>query len=176
MKSKIITKFPSKRREFLYNWIMWNLLENEETFFVATKVCLFFDHKLLTLVESYPWLPLWRELPGGKISKKDRSNPVLSTLSREVKEELWMSINFTEEDTTLFHIEKRYEQTSLWEQKAFLFLCYIHELQVLPEITLAEHSSYEWISKDQISTFTDWRPGFDDIVRKAFLTVQYNLN
>ncbi len=147
---------------------MSHILNAEETFFVATKVCLFYRDQLLILSESYPGLPLWRELPWWKISKADTVNPPLFTLRREVTEELWLNIHFHEGNTTLFHIEKRYEKTTRWDTRAFLFLCYFHELSEQPKLTLSEYSSFSWISWDQITTLSEWRPWFDEIVKKAF--------
>lgn len=149
-----------------------NPLIHEEIFYVATKLCLKSGDEILTVVESYPWLPLWRELPGGKISRADGKNPPLYTLHREVLEELWLDIEFDESNTELFHIEKRYECTTQYEERAFIFLCYLHEISIKPEVTLTEHSEARWIRESDIDNYTDWRPGFDAIVRKAFATLK----
>lgn len=149
-----------------------NPLIYEETFYVATKLCLKCGEEILTVVESYPWLPHWRELPGGKISKKDGKNPPLYTLCREVTEELWIDISLDDSNTRLFHVEKRYEYTTQYEERAFIFLCYVHEIDTKPEVTLTEHSEARWIRESDIASYTDWRPGFDAIVWKAFILYQ----
>ncbi len=149
-----------------------NPLIHEETFYVATKLCLKCGDEILTVVESYPWLPLWRELPGGKISKSDSNNPPLYTLCREVWEELWIDISLDESNTQLFHIEKRYEITTQYGERAFIFLCYVYEIDTKPEFTLTEHSEARWICEPDIDKYTDWRPGFDTIVTKAFSTLK----
>ena len=146
---------------------MSHILDTEEQFFVATKLCLRCSDEILTLTESYPWLPLWRELPGGKVSKADSQNPLFFTLDREVREELGIDLGLTESNTHLFHIEKRYEATTKYAERAFLFLCYLHDIITKPEITLSEHSSSHWMKLTDIDTFTDWRPWFDTIIRKA---------
>lgn len=156
--------------DFLYNLHMNHILDTEEQFFVATKLCLICQWEILTLTESYPWIPLWRELPGGKISKSDGDNSPYFTLKREVYEELWLSIDFDPENAPLFHIEKRYEKTTKWNIRPFIFLCYRYFIDVKPDISLTEHSGFAWISADDVEKYTDWRPGFDTIVRKAFRT------
>lgn len=147
-----------------------NPLMHEETFYVATKLCLKCGNEILTVVESYPWLPLWRELPWGKISRADGNNPPLYTLCREVQEELGIDFCLDESNTQIFHIEKRYEMTTQYSERAFIFLCYIHEIDKKPEIILTEHSEARWIWESDIYNYTDWRPGFHTIVRKAFTT------
>jgi hypothetical protein len=42
----------------------YNPYLTEENFFVATKVCLKFQHKILVMEETRPGKPLWMELPG----------------------------------------------------------------------------------------------------------------
>jgi 8-oxo-dGTP pyrophosphatase MutT (NUDIX family) len=147
---------------------MVHILDAEETFFVATKLCLRCEGKILTLFESYPWLPLWRDLPGGKISKSERTEDIYFTLSREIREELGLNIVFHSGNTTLFSVEKIYEMTTKWEVRPFIFLCFLYEIESFPTLTLEEHSSYEWIEKDDIELFSDWRKWFDHIVNKAF--------
>ncbi len=162
--------FPFKRGDFLYTSDMSvNPLIYEETFYVATKLCLKCGDEILTLVESYPWLPLWRELPGGKISKADGSNSPLFTLNREIREELGIDIQFDDSNTGLFHVEKRYEVTTQYTERAFIFLCYLYEIDSKPELILTEHSEALWIRESDIDSYTDWRPGFDSIIRRAFL-------
>jgi hypothetical protein len=147
-------------------------LETEETFFVATKLCLRYQDKILTLRESYPWLPLWRELPWWKISKADKDNPPLFTLWREIQEELGIHMDFTEENTQLFHIEKRYEKTTFREEiRPFIFLCYLYDIDDKPDFILTEHSDVYWITESDIDNFTDWRPGFNQIIKRAFRTI-----
>lgn len=163
-----IRKIPFQREDFSYTCCMTHILDSEESFFVATKLCLKCKDQILTLFESYPWLPLWRDLPGGKISKADKEEGILFTLSREIWEELGIKIEFTAENTQLFWIEKRYEMTTKGEVRPFIFLCYLYEIDEFPQIRLEEHSSFEWIDKKQIDTYSDWRKWFDDIVRKAF--------
>lgn len=145
-----------------------NPLIHEETFYVATKLCIRCIDEILTVVESYPWLPLWRELPGGKISKKDFSHDVFFTLLREIQEELGIDISFDTANIQLFHIEKCYEPTTKYGERAFIFLCYIYDIQEKPELVLTEHSEARWIEASEIHTFADWRPWFDEIIRRAF--------
>lgn len=146
-----------------------NPLIYEETFYVATKLCLKCGDEILTVVESYPWLPHWRELPGGKISKADESNSPLFTLNREIREELGIELMLDESNTRLFHVEKRYEVTTQYTERAFIFLCYLYEIDTKPEVILTEHTEARWIRESYIDDYTDWRPGFDTIVRKALL-------
>lgn len=147
---------------------MSHILDTEENFYVATKLCLFHKGKVLTLFEKYPGLPLWRDLPGGKISKADKDHDIFFTLSREIQEELWLEIKFDEKNTELFLVDKKYEHTTKGEVRPFIFLCYRYEIDIDPKIILTEHSSSEWITEDEIGTLSDWRPGFDFIVKKAF--------
>jgi hypothetical protein len=42
----------------------YNPYLTEENFFVATKVCLKFQDKILVMEEARPGKPLWMELPG----------------------------------------------------------------------------------------------------------------
>lgn len=148
----------------------YNPYLTEEIFFVAVKCCLRYEDTILVVSEDRPGKPLWRELPGGKISKDDRDISPLLSLARELEEELWLTLTLTEENTRLFSGEKSYEDTTFSPLPVpFVFLCYVHDLQEKPEIVLShEHTSYEWIYESEISHFSDWRKWFDTIVRKAF--------
>ena len=66
---------------------MSELLKNEERFLVATKCCILVQGKILILGEKVRDTIHW-ELPGGKISKKDKEKEIISSLEREVLEEL----------------------------------------------------------------------------------------
>lgn len=149
---------------------MENILLKDETFFVATKLCLRSHDEILVITETVPNFPLRRDIPGGRVSKSDKDSWLLNTLSREIYEELGINIAFDEMNTTLFYVEKRYERVTFQDDLfPFLFLCYVHDLDDKPEIILSEeHTSYAWIQEEQIDTFSDWRPGFDTIVRKVF--------
>jgi 8-oxo-dGTP pyrophosphatase MutT (NUDIX family) len=67
---------------------MYDPFLTEETFFVATKCCLFNNGKILILSENRPGKPVWWELPGGKISKADHTLSPIESLARELREEL----------------------------------------------------------------------------------------
>ncbi len=149
---------------------MPHILDMEEQFFVATKLCLQCGDEILVLTESYPWLPLWRELPWGKISKADGENSPMCTLNREIQEELWITLNMTDENTHLFHVEKRYELTTQGKRRPFIFLCYLSQIWEKPQLRLTEHEWFYWIKASEINTFSDWRPGFNAIVTRAFST------
>lgn len=169
-------KIPSKRTDFSYTLSMYNPYQTEENFFVATKCCFFFEGKLLVVSENRPWKPLWREFPGGKISKADASISLLESLRREVQEELSWDILLNEENTELFMVVKSYEATTFsTEPVPFLFLCYFHTLENIPEIQLShEHSEVLWIEECEIESLPSWRWKFDTIAKKAFQT--YNQN
>jgi len=148
---------------------MYNPYLTDETFFVATKACLVHNDKLLVIEESRPWKPPWMELPGWKISKDDKNMSILQSLAREISEELWLDIDFTESNAKLFLVHKKYEDVTFSDDPVpFIFLCYIYEIGQIPEIKLShEHVSARWISLWEIDTINHWRPGFDTIVRKA---------
>jgi 8-oxo-dGTP pyrophosphatase MutT (NUDIX family) len=148
----------------------YNPYLTEESFFVATKVCLKFADSILVIEENIPWKPLWMELPGWKISKKDKDTDLFWSLNREVFEELWSNIDFNESNTKLFMAYKKYEPVVFSETPVpFVFLCYIHELHEKLDIVLShEHASMQWITKEQIHTIAHWRWGFDKIVEQAF--------
>lgn len=148
----------------------YNPYLTEENFFVATKVCLVHDNKILVIEDSRPWKPLWMELPGWKISKNDRDISLLQSLHREVEEELGIDVTFTESNTELFTAHKKYEDVTFSDIPVpFIFLCYIYQFEEPPEILLShEHVSARWIWLADLENITHWRPGFDAIVRKAF--------
>lgn len=150
---------------------MYNPYLTEENFFVATKVCLKFQDKILVLEEDRPWRSLWMELPGWKISKNDRDLDLFECLNREVREELGLDIPFNDSNTRLFTAYKKYENVTFSDVPVpFIFLCYIHELDTLPEFILShEHASARWIWEEEIQGISHWRQWFDEIVRKAFL-------
>jgi len=101
------------------------------------------------------------------MSKADAYNPPLYTLDREICEELGIELMLDESNTRLFHVEKRYERTTQYTERAFIFLCYLYEIDSRPELILTEHSEARWIRESDIDDYTDWRPGFDSIIRKA---------
>ena len=131
---------------------MTPLFEMDETFYVATKLCLKWNESILTLFESHPGLPLWRDLPGGKISKTDKNEDIFFTLRREIKEELGIDIVFDTSNTKLFSLEKKYERTTKGEIRPFIFLCYLYEIHDIPRFVLTENTSTQWITQDQIDT------------------------
>ena len=137
----------------------YNPYLTEETFFVATKVCLKHDNKILVLEECIPNRPLWTELPGGKMSKDDKDLDILGSLRREVMEELGIDIEFTESNTKLFHVWKKYEDVSFSPEPApFVFLCFMHELERIPDILLShEHADFRWITAETVDDITTWR-------------------
>ncbi|MDD2694276.1 MAG: NUDIX hydrolase [Candidatus Gracilibacteria bacterium] len=148
----------------------YNPYLTEETFFVATKVCLKYQDKILVLEEDRPGKALWMELPGGKISKNDRELNPFQCLNREVREELGFEIDFDETNTKLFMAYKNYEDVTFSDVPVpFVFLCYIYECDMMPQITLShEHTSFRWITENEIGNIHHWRQGFDKIVKKAF--------
>ncbi len=148
----------------------YNPYLTEETFFVATKCCLRYHEEILVVSEIRPSKPLWRELPGGKISKNDRGISLLDSLSREIQEELWLDLILDPSNTRLFHVEKSFEDTTFAPDPVpFIFLCYIIDLDEKPDINLShEHASYEWLHESQIDQYSDWRKWFDMILKKAF--------
>ncbi len=96
---------------------------------------------------------------------------VISSLEREVFEELWESF-WVKENAKLFYVQKAYEKAFYSDEiLPFVFLCYLLELDEMPEISLShEHMEYKWIDVSEISTLQPWRNHFDTIVRKAFET------
>lgn len=152
----------------------YNPYLTDENFFVATKVCLVYENKILVIEESRPWKPLWMDLPGWKISKDDRNIAPLQTLSREVWEELGLDIDFNESNSRFLTVFKKYEDVTFSDVPVpFIFLCYTHQLDELPDISLShEHVSARWISASDMHTIHNWRPWFDTIVNKAFTTLE----
>jgi 8-oxo-dGTP pyrophosphatase MutT (NUDIX family) len=148
----------------------YNPYLTEENFFVATKVCLRYRDTILVIEEKRPWKPLWMELPGGKISKNDKDRDIFACLHREVSEELSIDIRFDESRTHLYMAHKSYEHVTFSDVPVpFIFLCYIHECDTLPDIRLShEHASARWITEGEVSQISHWRPGFDEIVQSAF--------
>ena len=171
-------KFLFQKKGFFVYWtsyinviMTYNPYLTEENFFVATKVCLVHNSKILVIEESRPWKSLWMELPGWKISKNDKDKSLLQSLNREVFEELWVDIDFTESNTRLFTAYKKYEDVTFSDVPVpFIFLCYMYEFDDMPEILLShEHVSARWISLEDLVKIHHWRPGFDTIVKKAFI-------
>lgn len=144
------------------------LFKNDERFLVATKCCIFVEGKILILGEKVQDAIHW-ELPGGKISKKDTENEIISTLEREVFEELWVTLPHWYK-VQMFHVQKSYEKAYFCDEiLPFVYICYFIPLEQFPEIKLSdEHAIYKWITLSEIDTLTPWRNHFDTIVRKAF--------
>lgn len=140
--------------------------KTDQTYYVACKVGLFFRWKLLLIREEprKEW-----EIPGGKRSKADFWNDILTTLKREVQEELGFDIAPYEE-----HI--RFIGTAEYErifdnENSIFFLLYICEIDELPEFHLSgEHTAQRWITEDEIEQVESWRPGFKEIVKRCFAT------
>ncbi|NRH20718.1 NUDIX hydrolase [Candidatus Gracilibacteria bacterium] len=147
---------------------MSELLKNEERFLVATKCCILVQGKILILGEKVQDTIHW-ELPGGKISKQDKEKEIISSLEREVLEEL--GLNLSPQDTPkIFHIQKSYEKAFHSDDiLPFIFICYLIELDYFPEISLSdEHTIHRWITPSEIDNISPWRTQFDTIVKKAF--------
>lgn len=147
---------------------MSELFKDDERFFVATKCCIFVEGKILILGEKV-WDTIHWELPGGKISKKDSENQIISTLERELFEELWLRLS-PQDTPKIFHIQKSYEKAYFCDEiLPFVYICYFIALERYPEIILSdEHTIYKWITLSEIDTLTPWRNQFDTIVKKAF--------
>ncbi|MFA6091171.1 MAG: NUDIX hydrolase [Candidatus Gracilibacteria bacterium] len=144
-------------------------LPHEERFFVATKCCLFVNGKLLVIREKKSNKDSHWELPGGKISKGEKDDDLIISLERELLEELGDSFG-VKENAQLFHIQKVYEKAFHSDEiLPFIFLCYILELNEMPQIRLSdEHVMYKWIHESEIDSLQPWRNHFNTIAKKAF--------
>ncbi|MDD2916704.1 MAG: NUDIX hydrolase [Candidatus Gracilibacteria bacterium] len=144
-------------------------LSSEERFFVATKCCIYIDGKILVIREKKANGDAHWDLPGGKISKREMEADVISSLERELSEELGDSFGVREK-AQLFHVQKAYEKAFHSDDiLPFIFLCYTLELDEVPQIVLSdEHTTYRWIEESEIATLDSWRTHFDSIVKKAF--------
>ncbi len=144
------------------------LFKDDERFLVATKCCFFVEGKILILGEKVQDTIHW-EIPGGKISKKDTEKEIISTLEREVFEELWINLSHWYK-AHIFHIQKSYEKAYFSDDiLPFIFICYSIELDHFPEIRLSdEHTFYKWITLPEVDSISSWRSHFDTIVKKAF--------
>ncbi len=136
----------------------------DQTYYIACKVGLFYDWKLL-LVREEPKQE-W-EIPGGKRNKADFWSDILTTLQREVQEELGFDITPYEENI-------RFVGTAEYERvfdngNSIFFLLYTCDIDTLPEFQFSEeHTAQRWITEDEIEQVESWRAGFKEIVRKYF--------
>src|SRR3989338_1632715 len=96
-RSKITSNYP-------YIDIM--IAEYKDTYFVAVKVFLEKDGKLLILKDSFgDW-----DLPGGRIKPDEFDVPLEQIIKRKMSEELGSDIKYTIGKPTVFMRHKRVEQ------------------------------------------------------------------
>jgi len=82
-------------------------IEQKDTYFVAVKVFLEKDGKLLILKDNFG---AW-DLPGGRIKKDEFNIPLDQIIKRKMSEELGNNINYTIDQPVVFMRHERIEQT-----------------------------------------------------------------
>ncbi len=141
-----------------------HLFISDQSYYIACKVGLFYDWKLLIIREEpgKEW-----EIPWGKRTKQDFWADITTTLIREVKEELAFDINPYIGNIRFIWISE-YE-TIFDNEHSIFFLLYTCTLDALPDLELSpEHTAHKWIHKDEINDILHWRTGFKKIVRRCF--------
>lgn len=136
----------------------------DQTYYIACKVGLFCEWKLLIICEEprQEW-----EIPWGKRSKADFWSDILTTLKREVQEELQFDITPYEKS---IHFIGTAEYEQIFDNgNSLFFLLYICEIDDFPDFQLSEeHTNLKWITESEIDTIPSWRPWFKNIVKKCF--------
>lgn len=93
------------------------------------------------------------EFPGGKVESGESNS---QALMRELKEEMAMTTNITEDDffMTVNHVYPDFEITM------HSFICSVDS----QEFTRKEHIDHKWLPVDQLDTL-DWAPADQPIVK-----------
>ena len=82
--------------------------DQKDMYFVAVKVFLEKDNKLLILKDNFgDW-----DLPGGRIKKDEFENPLENIIKRKMSEELGNTIEYTIGKPTIFMRHQRIEQVA----------------------------------------------------------------
>ena len=111
------------------------------TYFVAVKVFLEKDAKLLILKDSFG---CW-DLPGGRIKPDEFDAPLEDIVKRKMREELGEDLKYTFDKPTIFMRHKRQEATESSPIVKIFALGYIGNLES-GEIKLSpRHTEMKWV-------------------------------
>lgn len=113
----------------------------KDTYFVAVKIFLEKDGKLLILKDNFgDW-----DLPGGRIKKDEFETPMEKILKRKISEELGEKIQYTINEPTVFMRHERKEATEGNPLVRIFAVGYSGTLES-GEITLSpRHTEMKWV-------------------------------